>query len=99
MAWRPGMPKRPPCAPEFKAQVVELVRAGRSPEVLAEAFEPTPPSIRAWARPSDIGVGRWRDGLTSAEREEVRPYREEVRELEIERDILSRRIIAPTASM
>jgi transposase-like protein len=37
--------------PEFRRRIVELVRAGRSPEELAEEFEPTAQSIRcesAW---------------------------------------------------
>ena len=32
---------RPPYTPEFRRQMVELVRAGRSPEELAQEFEPT----------------------------------------------------------
>jgi transposase len=31
---------RPPYTPEFRRQMVELVRAGRSPEELAQEFEP-----------------------------------------------------------
>lgn len=34
--------------PEFKAQLVALVRAGRSPESLAREYEPSAPTIRAW---------------------------------------------------
>jgi transposase len=37
----PTMAKtRPPYTPEFRGQMVELVRAGRSPEELANEFEP-----------------------------------------------------------
>ena len=36
--------------PEFRRQMVELVRAGRSPEELAREFEPTAPSIRYFSR-------------------------------------------------
>ena len=32
---------RPPYPPEFRRRMVELVRAGRSPEELAEEFEPS----------------------------------------------------------
>jgi transposase len=32
---------RPPYTPEFRRQMIELVRAGRSPEELAREFEPT----------------------------------------------------------
>ena len=35
-------------APEFRQRMVELVRAGRSPEQLAKEFEPTAKSIREW---------------------------------------------------
>ena len=35
------MPKRAPYPPEFRQQMVELVRAGRSPEALAREFEPS----------------------------------------------------------
>ena len=37
---------RPPYTPEFRRQMVELVRAGRSPEELAREFEPTEQSIK-----------------------------------------------------
>ena len=32
---------RPPYTAEFRRQMIELVRAGRSPEELAQEFEPT----------------------------------------------------------
>ena len=44
------MPKtRPLYAPEFRRQMVDLVRTGRDPEDLAKEFEPTAQSIRYWA--------------------------------------------------
>jgi len=40
------MPKfRVPYPPEFRRQMVELVRSGRTPEELAREFEPTAQSI------------------------------------------------------
>ena len=43
------MPKtRPPYSPEFRRQMVDLVRAGRDPDDLAREFEPTAQSIRNW---------------------------------------------------
>ena len=37
------MPKsRPPYVAEFRRQMVELVRSGRTPEALAREFEPRP---------------------------------------------------------
>lgn len=35
-------------AAEFKRRLVDQVRAGRTPEELAEKFEPTAQSIRNW---------------------------------------------------
>ncbi len=41
------MPKtRPPYAPEFRQQMVDLVRAGRDPQDLAREFEPSAQAIR-----------------------------------------------------
>jgi transposase len=43
------MPKtRLPYAPEFRRQMIALVRAGRDPQDLARAFEPPSRSIRNW---------------------------------------------------
>jgi len=82
---------RPPYTPEFRHQMVELVRVGRSPEKLAEEFEPTAQSIRNWVAQADRDSGRRTDGLTTAEREELERLRRENRQLKLERDILSNR--------
>src|SRR5215510_11740495 len=85
------MPKsHPPYAPEFKRRLVEQVRAGRTPEELAERFEPTAQSIRNWVVQADRDAGRRTDGLTTAEREELERLRRENRQLKLERDILSK---------
>jgi len=81
---------RKPYPPEFRQQMVELVRAGRSPESLAQEFEPTAESIRNWVKQADRDEGRRDDGLTSPEREELRRLRREVRQLKIEREILAK---------
>ena len=53
------MPKtRPPYAPEFRRQMVELVRAGRDPAELAREFEPTAQSISHWVAQADRQEGR-----------------------------------------
>ncbi len=52
------MPKtRPPYSPEFRREMVDLVRSGRSPEDLAREFEPTAQSIGAWAAAADKQEG------------------------------------------
>jgi transposase len=48
---------RPPYSPEFRHQMVDLVRAGRSPEELAREFEPTAQSIGAWVAAADRKAG------------------------------------------
>jgi len=88
------MPKtRRPYAPEFRRQMIDLVRAGRDPEDLAREFEPTAQSIRNWMVQTDRSEGRREekgDGMSSAEREELIKLRREVRQLRLERDILSK---------
>ena len=85
------MPKsRPPYPPEFRRQMVELVRTGRTPEELARDFEPTAQAIRNWVRQADRDEGRRDDGLTSVEREEIRRLRREVKQLRLEREILAK---------
>ena len=39
--------------PEFRRQLVELVRAGREPEDLAREFEPSAQAIRNWVRQAE----------------------------------------------
>ena len=82
---------RPPYTPEFRRRMVELVHAGRSPEKLAEEFEPTAQSIRNWVALADRDAGRRTEGLTTTEREELERLRRENRQLKLERDILSTR--------
>ncbi len=81
---------RAPYPPEFRQQMVELVRAGRSPEELAREFEPSAQAIRNWVSQADRDEGRRSDGLTSSEREELRRLRRENRQLRQEREILAK---------
>jgi len=81
---------RPPYSAEFRRQMVELVRSGRTPEALSREFEPSAEAIRNWVRQIDLDEGRRDDGLTSAEREELSRLRREVRRLREEREILSK---------
>ena len=66
-------------APEFRRQLVELVQAGRTAEVLAREFEPTAQSIRNWVAQVKRDAGRGDGGLTTAEREELCRLRRENR--------------------
>ena len=84
------MPRsRPPYPPQFRRQMVELVRTGRSPEELSREFEPTAQAIRNWVVQADRDEGRRGDGPSTAEREELRRLRRENRRLREERDILA----------
>jgi transposase len=85
------MPKtRPPYTPEFRQQIVELVEAGRSPEELSREFEPSAQTIRNWAAQGARDAGRRHDGPTTAEQEEIRRLHREVKQLRLEREILSK---------
>ena len=85
------MPKsRPPYPAEFRRQMVELVRVGRTPEELSREFEPSAQAIWNWVRQAERDEGRPDDGLTSAERDELGRLRRENRQLRQERDILAK---------
>jgi len=86
------MPKfRVPYPPEFRRQMVELVRSGRTPEELAREFEPTAQSIWNWVRQAERdGSSRKDGGVTSPEREELTKLRRENHRLRQERDILAK---------
>jgi len=85
------MPKsHPPYPPEYRQRLIELVRAGHTPEELARKFEPTAQAIRNWVVQADRDTGRRQDGLTTEEREELRRLRREVKGLREERDILKK---------
>ncbi|MFI6637458.1 IS3 family transposase [Nonomuraea fuscirosea] len=68
--------------------MVELVRAGRTPEELAKEFQPSAQSIRTWVRQADLDDGRRQDGLTSAEKDELARLRRENKILREEKEIL-----------
>ena len=82
--------RRSPYPPEFRPQMVELVRSGRTPESLAREFEPSGQAIRNWVAQADRDEGRRADGLTSAEREELQRLKRENRKLRQEREILAK---------
>jgi transposase len=76
--------------PEFRRQMVDLHRAGRSYDELAKEFGCTSWSIRQWVKQADRDVGRSDGGLSTAERQELTRLRRENRQLKEEREILSK---------
>jgi transposase len=76
--------------PEFRAQIVELVHAGRSAGELAGEFEPSEQTIRNWVKQAELDSGRRSDGLRTEERGELRRLRRENRQLKLEREILKK---------
>src|ERR1700704_1256952 len=76
--------------PEFKAHTVELVRtSGKSVGEICRDLDLTETAVRRWVAQADVDAGR-RDGLTTAEREELSCLRRVNRVLRDERDILKK---------
>ena len=82
------MPKKYP--PEFKRDVARVAQRGdlTIAEVAAD-FDVSVESVRRWMRQADIDDGV-KDGLTTAEQQEVVRLRRENRRLEMENEILRR---------
>jgi transposase len=57
---------------EFRAQMVELVKAGRTPEELSREFGPTVQTIINWVAQADRDAGVRQD-------DEARQFRESIR--------------------
>jgi transposase len=75
---------------EYKAEVVGLCRtSGRTIATVARDLGLTETAVRRWVAQAEIDAGR-RDGLTTAEREELSRLRKEIRVLREERDLLKR---------
>ena len=75
---------------EFRRQMVELHRAGRTLSELSREFGPSQWAISRWVKQADRDEGRGDGGLTTAEREELARLRRENKRLLIEREILSK---------
>jgi transposase len=75
---------------QYKAEVVELCRtSGSSIATVARELGLTETAVRRWVAQAEIDAGH-RDGLTTAEREELSRLRKENRVLREERDVLKR---------
>ena len=81
---------RPPYDPEFRSQMLEMVREGRRPVDLAAEFGVTAHTIWKWVKQAELDTGERKDGLTTDEKAELSRLRRDVRVLREERDILSK---------
>jgi transposase len=83
------MPGVPPYSEEFRREAVRLLRtSGRSVPRVAKELGVSEQSLRNWRKQAEIEAGERTDGLTIAERDELRRLRREVKTLAEEREIL-----------
>ncbi len=77
------MPRtRPPYLLEFRQEAVRLAReSGKPGSQIARDLGISYESLRHWIKQADLDVGRRTDGLTTAEREELRRLRRETSRL------------------
>lgn len=74
------MPKSRTSYPlEYRHVLVELVRAGRSPD----EFEPSAQTIENWVAQADRDAGARSDGLSNVERKELAKLRLDVKQLRL----------------
>ncbi len=74
----------------YKGEVVELCRtSGRSIAAVARDLDLSETALRRWVTQTEVDAGH-REGLSTAEREDLARLRKEVRVLREERDILKR---------
>ena len=76
--------------PEFRRQMIDLVRAGRSPQELSREFEPNAETIKTWVKQAERDESVRPEGLATGEREELNRLRRENKQLRLEREILSK---------
>ncbi|MDQ4069548.1 MAG: transposase [Actinomycetota bacterium] len=77
--------------PEFKAEVVALVRQpGKTAGSVARELDLTETAVREWVKQAERDEGVCADGLTT--RAELAQLRKELRETREERDILKRAV-------
>ena len=90
---KPHTPK-PPYSAQFRQQMIELVQTGRNPNELAREFGCHVTSILSWVRKARLtlptGVVPLALPLGTSERQELLELRRKVRQLQMERDILSK---------
>jgi transposase len=81
---------RAPYPAEFRQQIIDLVRSGRTPAELEREFEPSAQTISNWVKQADPDSGVRSDGLTTDERAELRRLRKENKRLKMEQEILGK---------
>ena len=90
---KPHTPK-PPYSAQFREQMVEFVQAGRNPNELAREFGCHVTSILSWVHKAGLnrptGDATLVVPLGASERQELVELRRKVRQLQMERDILSK---------
>lgn len=82
------MARKRVCPPEFRSNVIELVRSGKSVSAVAKEYDVARLTIANWSKQDNLDAGRKSDGLTTAENAEVTKLRKKV--FEIEREILKK---------
>lgn len=85
-----GRRKRRSFTPEYKAEVVALLKkTGKSAGQLAKELDLTETAVRAWEKQAEIDGRRSPNGpLTSEERAELTRLRRELKTVSMERDFL-----------
>lgn len=86
-------PPRAPYPAEFRQQMIELVQAGKTAQQLAQEFGCCAKTIMKWVAQASLAKNKLLANpaaLTSAEREELNRLRRQVRQLQMERDILAK---------
>ena len=75
---------------EFRRRAVELARLGEKPVAeLAKSLGISESCLRGWMKQAQVDNGQ-KEGMSSAEREELRALRRQVRVLEMEKEILKK---------
>lgn len=79
-----------PYPAEYRERVLELVRAGRTPEDLGREFEVSAACVRNWIKQAGLDAGERSDGLTTSEKDELSRLRREIQVLREEKEILKK---------
>ncbi len=81
---------KPAYPPEFRKQMIDLMRAGEPLNKLGRDFDVNPTTLLKWRRQADQDDGVRADGLKTDEKTELARLRRENETLREERDILKK---------